>query len=882
MYEEAPIHRFSAERARFGASIIFVLALFCIAPAPDAQEETGRSVELFVYDRDLEIPLEGVTVREAGTGHVALTDSEGRATLTVNDRTPRTVITLDLFGYEEVRTIVTEFDTPIDVPMVILGVLEAEELVIVADRIGRTDDEAGVSIVVERDFIKASAMIGVIEDVMTTVKLLPGVAYTGGFNSYLSVRGGEPDGLTHVLDGLVVKYPYHWGGGVSVFNPHVVESVKLSAGIFPVRYGQATSGLMEVFTIDPVNGLRWEVAQSTSTLEGYVQVPFGERYGLFAGSRLTNYDLVFAMTGQFLEDQGVTFSRVPYIYSGYLRWYARPTPATEWFINSMVGTDGIGVAAIEPDIDENREIRNTFDFRWRNYDILTGVGYRRLVGDRLSVSGVAGYEYVRNVVDASFTERGRRVYSDAFVEEVNTNPDFAVYRPFVSAGDSFAIDQPNGFYNANILHHTQFRGDVDYLVNDRNTIQSGAGVFIPVNQYEAELSFWSTEEDAATGEVRSVRRTIDQSAPSNRTLISFGYTNWQRELVRDLISADIGLRVDHAVLYGRGYRLNTLPAAGPRILFRVTPEVDRPFEEITTTAGTGIFTKVPFDAQLINEEIELGRFELAAPKSAMGLLGWEARFDGGYRFKIEGYYKYLYDRFYINFDDEEQPDGSIESVPSVYTDGIGHVGGFDLVLDRRTSRRFDGMISYSLIYARYKNPRGDEENGDPSEPRGRWYYPSFHRLHTFNAAVNVKPRDWMTITTTVSFASGAPSPGYGEKETVPVFITDARAGYTAFPGAQTGLNVAETYEREEFYVDGKRDGWVLPVDLRVSFHNYGPGGKVYREFYVGVEDVLSPVMSRIAPASDEVRTDRYTGEDTRAAEQDVSFPIISIGLRLSY
>lgn len=840
---------------------------------------SAQSLEILVYDRDLDIPLEGVLVREAVTGFSEYTDTDGKVTIDQTAPSRQVVVELFLPGYDTVRTMIRERDGIARVPMVIQGVLVAEELVVIADRIGRTDDQAGVSIVVEREFIKSSAMIGVIEDVMSTVKLLPGVSHAGGFNSFLSVRGGEPDGLTHVLDGLVVKYPYHWGGGVSVFNPHVVDTIKLSAGIFPVRYGQATSGLMEVSSIDPVQDLRWEVAQSTSTLEGYAQIPFGDSSGLFVGTRLTNYDLLFAMTGQFLEEQGVTFSRIPYIYAGYLRWYSRPTPATEWFVNAFLGVDGIGLEAIEPDVDPDEEILNTFDFRWNNSVSLTGVGVNRLVGDRLLLSAISGYEYVRNTVDAAFTERGTRVYSDEFVQEVHANPDFTAYRPYVVQGGSFSIDQPNGFLNSNVLHHFQLRSDADYHVNDRHLFQVGLGSFVSFNEYVADVSVWTLEEDSETGEVNNRRVSLDQAAPANRILTSFAYINDQWQLVPGLVAADLGVRVDHALLTGSGFRLNTVPAVGPRALVRLTPEPSsRGIEETTTTLGVGIFSKVPFDAGLVNEDLQIAGSSLASPKSAMVLGGWEGRFGGGWRFKIEGYYKRLYDRFYINYSDQEQENGTVQSIPTVHTDGTGHVGGFDLVLDRRTSRWVDGMLAYSFIYARYRNPvsPGSTSLGDSvgpvSEPRERWYYPGFHRFHTLNTLVNVKPLDWLTLTTTVTFATGALDPAYGEKEIVPVFIADESGD----------LSVAETYGRDQFYSDTNRAGWVLPVDLRASFHWYREDSKVYREIYIGGEDILAPLINRIAPSSDSVTTDRYTGEDTRAADQDVSFPIVSIGVRVSY
>ena len=148
--------------------------------------------------------------------------------------------------------------------------------------------------------------------------------------------------------------------------------------------------------------------------------------------------------------------------------------------------------------------------------------------------------------------------------------------------------------------------------------------------------------------------------------------------------------------------------------------------------------------------------------------------------------------------------------------------------------------------------------------------------------MNFKPRDWLTLTTTVSFATGTLAPGYGEKETVPAYIADARDDFSAFPGAPEGLNVAETYTRDQFYDEDNRNGWEMPVDVRLSIHNFRRGRKVYREFYFGVEDVLGPLIATLAPSSDSVTTDKYTGEDTAAADQDVSFPIISTGFRMSY
>lgn len=844
------------------SSVVSVLLLLIASLHPLTAEE----LHISVYDRDLDIPLEGVLVLETTTGTGGLTDIAGEITLHVDLPAPRAILSLSLIGYEPVRTMTTNLSEPLRIPLVIQGILEAEELVIEAERIGRTDDEAGVSVVVERDFIKASAMIGIVEDVMTTVKLLPGVSYSGSFNNNLSVRGGEPNGLTHVIDGFVVKYPYHWGGGVSIFNPHIIESVKLSAGIFPVMYGQATSGLMEVSTVNPSQGLRWEFAQSTSTLEGYAQIPFGETAGLFVGTRLTNYDLVFAMTGQFLEEQGVTFSRIPFIYDGYAKFLLRPEERTELSMNMFVGTDGIGMQAIEQDIDLTSEIQNTFDFRWINTSAFASLNAQHLFGDNLLLKANGGYEYIDNIVDGNFTERGTRVYSNDFVDYIDMYyADNSVVSSLVEEGGSFTIDQPNGFYNDNIVHHLQIRFDGDLQTNRGPLIQFGLGGDIIINRYTADFSFWSTIEEPP-GNYTSTLLTYDSAAPGNTSVSTFGYTNLHWRPFGDRVGLDTGFRLDHSVQVGDDYSLNTYPVPGPRVLIHYS------LPETTISAGVGLFSKMPFEAAQITGDMDIHDFEVSVPKNLMTLVGVEHSLPDGYRFKVEGYYKFLFDRFYINETESSDSDTTSVLEPILRTDGTGHVAGFDLLLDRRTSKNLDGMLSYSFIWARYRNPTSDGTVGSATEPRERWYFPSFHRYHTLNLVINYKPKPTFTLTSTVTFASGTLEPEFGDKIIEPILFVDNNGNPA----------IAETYNRDEYYDDTNRHGFELPVDLRASFHRYRGESKMYREIYVGAEDILAPLLSRIAPVSTAVRTDKYTGEDTSAAQQGFSFPVVSVGFRYSY
>ncbi len=856
-----------------GSPLAAVLAAVFLLLGIDASAE---KIRVRVTDRDLGIPLEGVALQETNSGARAVTDAGGNATIETGAAPfGRGLVVAQLVGYETSRAIVKDPRKQVELKMVIEGVLEADELVVEERAIGASDEALGVSVVAEKEMVKTTAMIGLMEDVMNTVRILPGVSYSGSFNSYLSVRGGEPDGLTHVMDGFVIKYPYHWGGAVSIFNPHLVDSVKLSAGIFPVKYGQATSGLLEINTVKPNQGLRWEFAQSISTMDGFVQIPLAEddeTAGFFAGCRLTKYDLVFALTGKLLEDQGVTFSRYPYIYDFYFKTFWRPTPGLEWYVNSFVGQDGIGIKALDPDADLSKEISNTFDFKYSNQDVFVNTGLKWLAGDKLFVSFLGGYERWTSNVDGSFTEIGTRAYSEEFLNEYGALLG-------LSSGDTFSVDAESKFRSTNTLHHFQFRGDADWQAADNYSLETGAGFFLGMMRYDQGGTFWSIVFEAdGTPAYKKIVYSI--AAEDNDVLTSFAYLSLRAKLIPDRLEGDLGLRVDHGYFMGEGFTLNTKPVLGPRVLLKYMPELEGGgfLEKSAFSLGTGIFSKVPFESLFLTKDMGLEDYDVKVPKTFMTVGGWEGVFPLGWRFKIEGYYKYVYDRFYYNLVTVADAGGEQEKEVRVHNDGTGHVAGFDILLDRKTSRFIDGMLSYSFIWARYLNPESDGStdnsagDDESSDPRGKWYYPSFHRFHSLNLLVNVKPAEKVTWTTKLSFATGTPLPRYGDRQMF----------FAKFENKDGSQSIAEMYTRRTYYDDYNRRGWVLPLDMKLSFHFYTEGGKVYHEIYVGAEDLLSPLLAKFGPSSGEVRTDQYTGKDTSAASEGFSFPIVSLGYRASY
>jgi hypothetical protein len=87
-------------------------------------------------------------------------------------------------------------------------------------------------------------------DVLKTLQLLPGVQSGNEGTSGLYVRGGTPDQNQILLDGAPLYNVSHLFGFLSVFNPDIIQNVRLTKGGFPARYGGHLSSVVEVSTED--------------------------------------------------------------------------------------------------------------------------------------------------------------------------------------------------------------------------------------------------------------------------------------------------------------------------------------------------------------------------------------------------------------------------------------------------------------------------------------------------------------------------------------------------------------------------------------------------------------------------------------------------------
>jgi hypothetical protein len=338
--------------------------------------------------------------------------------------------------------------------------------------------------------------------------------------------------------------------------------------------------------------------------------------------------------------------------------------------------------------------------------------------------------------------------------------------------------------------------------------------------------------------------------------------------------AELGLRLDHLYFTGRGLKLQTKPALNPRLNLDFGILQNKgPLDSFSVNLGAGLFSSRYDNIDTLDKDMGLSDFDLKPNRSATSILGFRLDFAGGISFNIEGYYKYVFDRAYTS---TGVASGTSQAKGKLLFDGEGHVGGFDLQLQKMSSRYWDGWISYSYNYARYRDPHSVPEGIDLNSDSGRgndWYYPGFHRFHNLNLVLNFKPVKTINLYTRFGLASGAPLNELGEKESIPVLKLDKDRNPTG--------EWIEMWTRNSRYSDTNRTTWSIPLDIKLSIFGFNPSGKAQYEVYVAVEGALA----LLGAGKGNTSFNSYTGEEdsgSMSAIYEIPIPIPSFGFRWSY
>jgi hypothetical protein len=844
--------------------LIFRLLCFILFSLCAGYSLAARDITIIVEDTELEMPLEGAVIRVEGvdgtSGGEKTTGEDGSVVFTIPDnRQARFQIAYP--GYENGTFIAPLSGTTFTVGLRMSGGsnLEHTELVIEAQKPGASETKTGRSVAISGENLARTAEIGIIEDVMTSIKLLPGVGYTGMFNALPSIRGGEPGDLTAVFEGFYIENPYHWGGGVSIFDPRMVESAQLSHGVFSSRYGHTISGLLEITARKPEPfDVELELGLSSSAANLNISYPLFGKGGVMIMGKVTYWEPFVSLAKLFIDE--VRYIKVaPYIRSAAFDANYRFTHNLEWTMFGFIGGDGAGAFYNNPVEYDGIQMHTNFDFEWFNLQGFLITGLTVNPKPDMVLKATLGGGFLRTNLHGFIDYDLTLPYPDDFLALYGMNPLFA---PLIK-GETYTIDTTMFADMIDTTANYQARADYDWDLSKGFLFSAGIqGLYARYGLEEhdkAMLETLSLDGTYGSAPVYLSYPADYNNSSANQSITTSAYTLLEYASPKKRFGGEFGLRLDHLFFIGRDFTLQTVPVLNPRINFDWNIVQNRGvFDAITFTIGSGLFSSITDNISSIQSG---GGFDLKQNRSWTSIAGLQFDFLG-YSVNLEGYYKYVFDRAYSAL--------ITDSVQQAITidrrfDGEGRIWGVDIMLQKTSSRYWDGWLAYSFNWARYRNPSSTTYTAD-------WFYPEFHRFHNLNLILTFKPLEFLHVTTRVGFASGAPRSVAGEIICYPVIVLNE-------DGEQTGI--IPKYKRANVYSDTERDGFALTWDIKASFFAYSRAGRGRMEFYIAVENILAMLETRQRNTS----FNAYTGKEDRGsntASYQMPIPMPSIGFRWSY
>jgi outer membrane receptor for ferrienterochelin and colicin len=138
--------------------------------------------------------------------------------------------------------------------------------------------------------------LGNLEDPIKSIQNLSGVNARHDYTSQLFIRGSSPDQNAIVLDGLMLYNPYRFHflsiGGLSVFNPDMIDQMNITIGGFSAAYGNRMSGLISIQSPDGGSEWKHKVGINLHSSRYLLTGPILDNLFLLTSVRRTYYDWI--------------------------------------------------------------------------------------------------------------------------------------------------------------------------------------------------------------------------------------------------------------------------------------------------------------------------------------------------------------------------------------------------------------------------------------------------------------------------------------------------------------------------------------------------------------------------------------------------------------
>lgn len=648
---------------------LFTITMFLIAGSVDAQK-TG-SISGTILQKNTQQLLAGANINLAGTNAYTVADSNGRfRMLNIPVKTYNLVVssigfkTFTLYnivvnsGNENVFTIELEDQES-----------KLEEVIVKSNKRSVRAATLETPLSVQRltaEEIRSNP--GGDFDISKVIQTLPGVGggqQGGSFRNDIIIRGGASNENVFYLDGIEVPVINHFqtqgssGGPQGILNTFFIEDVKLSSSAFDARYDNALSSVFQF------------------------KQKIGNANKFQGNARLSVTESALTLEGPLSKNNKTTFL----------------ASATKSYFQLLASAIGLPI------------LPNYWDFQ-------TKITHQLNKKTTLTFIGIGAIDDFKFVATKKLTpENLYLINSNVIIQQWN-----------YTIGASLKRSIENGYWNL-ALSRTRFNNQIQKYEDNENPTASNQTLDIVSNETETKLRFdinknkngWKLAYGASTQLAEYDNKTFaviqkEVRGASNNVIqpgINQNFTSIIKPFVRLGAFLQLGKRVlNNRLGISAGIRtdMNTFTADGMNALQTLSPRISFSYvlaDKWTLNASTGIYYKLPVYTVLgyaDNNNVLVNK-NAKYQRATHYTTGFEFLPNDGLRFTLEGFYK-QYGNVPVSVRDgislanlgtDFTPLGN----EAVVTNGKGKAYGIEFFVQKKLSKKFFGILSYTLYRSLY-------------------------------------------------------------------------------------------------------------------------------------------------------------------------------------
>ncbi len=618
------------------------------------------SISGYIYDTETGNVLIGCTVFAKNSLTGTSTNSFGYYNLLLPPNPVNEEIIFSFIGFKKKQITLPSGDTIINVR------LEHSSSELNEVRITNTNNELArqiasskmSSIKINSSEIKSIPAAAGETDLLKSITILPGIKPGVDGSSGFYVRGGNIDQNLILLDGVPIYNPYHMWGYLSSFNADAINSVTVTKGAFPARYGGRLSSVIDI-AMKEGNNQKWTGDFTVGLLSAKASVSgpiIKDKSSIMFTARRTYADLIIVpINNKNNSKKGYSYKEGYNFTDLNLKTNYKLSGTDRLFFSGFLSRDKYYYKTAEDQEFNNTAVLGETQRAQGWGNIIATLRWNHIFKNKMFVNTTAYFS-------------SYKYYTTELTKRTSSNPDEVE-------------EKENSVEYLSNISDVALKQDYQFFPDDNHKLQFGASCIFHKFKPGINSFFSKTNSETITN------KTGNSEIFSTDISIYFE-DDWS---ISELLRINGGFHLSSFFVQNKSYF-----SAEPRINARLLIN-----DKTSIKAGFAVMTQY---MHLLTQSGITQSSDLWVPvtkkikpqKSQQFSLGFSTALSKMYLFEMEGYFKHM--NHVIEYKDGASFLLDATGWEEKITAGVGEAYGAELFF-RKTRGKFTGFAGYTLSWA---------------------------------------------------------------------------------------------------------------------------------------------------------------------------------------